>query len=222
MCPTQQNISCIQNQYANLRICSLTPAYVCMGLLVIINITSIVLDIREINALTSHQTFSCNNALGKKRRLGHTGFYKIFDTFLHLAIITNVTLRCSRYAFNLDIPFILDNVTFYIACICVVWSILFVVQLIPYVGYIALVMKLMLVETGVFLIYMAVFMSPHSALFIRIINHKTPMNECNLDWNDFPTSIYNTFLLLFNMVNFQSNSERVNENVQLRVSTFLL
>ena len=73
-------------------------------------------------------------------------------------------------------------------------------QLIPYVGYIAIVLKLMLKDTFIFTMYIAVFTLPYSVLFRRIRNFKVPINECDTQWDSFTSSWYSNFLLIFNMI----------------------
>ena len=108
---------------------------------------------------------------------------------------------------------------------CGIWSLLYFMQLIPYVGYIAIVLKLMLKDTFIFTIYIAVFTLPYSVLFRRIRHFKVPVNECDTQWDSFTSSWYSNFLLIFNMMNFQTdlnteNQDNTNRTLQSQVFFF--
>ena len=77
-----------------------------------------------------------------------------------------------------------DNVTFYGTMTGAVCSLLFFVQLVPYVGYLAIVMKLMFKETFILVLYIIAFTVPYTSLFIRIFNYKTRIGECDSNWKD--------------------------------------
>ena len=70
----------------------------------------------------------------------------------------------------------------------------------------------MLKDTFIFTMYIAVFTLPYSILFRRIRNFKVPINECDKQWDSFTSSWYSNFLLIFNMMNFQKDLNKENQD----------
>ena len=101
-CGMRSNVTCFQG-YSPPPICSLPMAYICAGFLIILNIVSQVFDAREIYATVTKYEFVSRTEIGRKNRLGHSAFYKVFNTMLNVSIICNISLRLSRYLFKVDI-----------------------------------------------------------------------------------------------------------------------
>ena len=208
-CQISSNLSCLQNYYKDSRVfsCSLSMAYCSAGILVLLNTVALMFNFREIYIFSGESKFITHTLMGRKNRLGHTVFYKTFDMILNVSLISNVSLRVVRQIFHIDISGLWDNVTFYGTVTGAIWSLLFFVQLVPYIGYFAIVLKLMLKETSLFILYIITFTVPYTALFIRIFNNKSRKGECDSNWKDFSTSMYSNTLLLFNMMNFSADNE---------------
>ena len=115
----------------------------------------------------------------------------------------------------------IDHVTYWFVYLSLTWSILFLVQLVPYIGYVATVIQLMVKDTLIFLLFGIAFAIPYVNLFSRIINHNKPLSECDSKWDKYISTAYSSFLLLFNMMNFEAkiNDNAITEEAtQLKVS----
>ena len=200
------NLTCFLG-YSPAPICSLPVAYFCAVLLVILNIVPQVFEVLEIYVSVTKYEVVSRTVMGRKNRLGHSAFYKVFNMILNVSIISNISLRLVRYLFKADIDMLWDNVTFYGTMTGAVWSLLFFVQLVPYVGYLAIVMKLMFKETFIFVLYIIAFTVPYTSLFIRIFNYKTRTGECDSNWKDLYAALYSNTLLLLNMMNFAPDNQ---------------
>ena len=223
---SNKTLSCLQTQSSSEIVCFLELVYFCLALILILNIVSMFIDIRDSCALVKNFKFIIRTPLGKRRYLVHTRFYKVVDTVMHVSILANVMIRFVRYQWDLHIPVYWDNLTFFLVCFCTTWSLLFYMQLVPYIGYMAIVLKLMMKNTVIFVAYMSVFLCPYGALFARINNYGRPAGECDRDWKNRMTNLYSSFLLLFNMLNFQKDHDTVNDGttkqVQVCIRSFYL
>ena len=136
-----------------------------------------------------------------------------------MSVILIVSLRLIRHFGWLQVPQAIDSVTYFLVYFGFIWTVLFFVQLLPYFGFLAIVMKLMMRDTLIFLVFIIVSAAPYIQLFPRIINHKTPLEKCDSEWVDSTSSIYSTFLLLFNMKNFANvDEDDASKTTQLHVS----
>ena len=63
-------------------------------------------------------------------------------------------------------------------------SLLFYIQLVLYIGYMAIVLKLMVKDTMVFMIYIVPFTTPYSVLFNRMSKYGRPADDCDPEWKN--------------------------------------
>ena len=176
--------SCVQHYYNVWNIYfSLTSAYISMGLLLFLNVAIEICDIiTAYNLCTKfkHLTKESDN----RETLTHSLFYLAFQLVADASLILNITLRFLRHVYGVKTRFYIDNITLYCIHLGFFWSVLYLVQLVPYVGYVASVMKLMMKDTFIFLILIFFVCIPCHQLFPRIINHKTALHECDPDWKN--------------------------------------
>ena len=218
------NISCVQNFYSFMRHgCSKWVVYICMICLLLYNVGTLVLFVHT-NYVIFKNFKSEDWATTKfKKPLVHRVVYTLLGLFARISIVVNVILRFLKNEQGVYIPAYVDNLIYYFVFFGFTWSILFVAQLIPYIGHIAVVMKMMVKDTVIVLLFIATFCIPYSQLFPRIINHKRALDECDPDWNDIKTTTYNLFLLLFNMFSFKTIDNDISSaETQIYVSYELL
>ena len=127
-----------------------------------------ILSGKEVFYIYKNFSYTLRTPLGERKHLPHTRFYKFVDILMQITMITNIIIRLLRYKLDYHIPNYSDNITYYLVTTCGIWSLLYFMQLIPYVGYIAIVLILMLKDTFIFTMYIAVFTLPYSVLFRRI------------------------------------------------------
>ena len=218
-CSYSTNASCVQHLTSYIEgVCSQWVVYSLACLLLVINIIEILRDLRNCVSFLSCPmgTFT---PLGKKKPLTHAYTYYILANVATASVILNVSLRLIRHFGWLQVPQAIDSVTYFLIYFGFIWTVLFFVQLLPYFGFLAIVMKLMMRDTLIFLVFIIVSAAPYIQLFPRIINHKTPLEKCDPEWVDSTSSIYSTFLLLFNMKNFANVDEGdASKTTQLHVS----
>lgn len=158
--------------------------------------------------------------LGQKTVMAHSGVFFFSKTVGVVFLALNVTLRFVRYKYGVYVPTYVDTFTYMLAVFAIIANFLFFAQLLPYVGYIAVVLKLMLKDTLIFFSFIVVFAIPYTEMFTRLSNSKKSFDQCSSAWGDFMSTFYSTFLLLFNMINFKrtDSAEDDHETVQLYVS----
>ena len=211
------NVSCVQHFYSFMKDgCSKWTIYICMACLLGVNITSLGLDFH-----TGYISFTKYESVWKtskvRKPLVHRVAYSLLGQLSRVSIILNVVLRFLKNENGVDIPTWVDNLIYYCVYFGFTWNILFLAQLIPYIGYIAVVMKLMVKDTVIVILFISMYCIPYSQLFPRIINHKTAMDECDSEWKDIQTTTYNLFLLLFNLFNFKTIED--DKSLQVQVSS---
>ena len=199
----RSNMSCIQKCFSPSDLyCSSWIVYLTMSSLILMNGTIVYQNINFFYLACTEFAYLSKKPVPMKERLMHSSLYIVMEFLSNISIITNVIVRTIRYNTEAHIPSYIDNITYYFAYFGFMWGAMFLIQLLPYVGYIAIVMKLMMKDTLIYILFIAIFCVPYGYLFIRIKNDKK--SECDPDWDNAGSSIYNTFLLLFNMLNFKT------------------
>ena len=217
-CTLSANASCVHHLTSYMEgMCSFWAAYFSAGLVLVINIIEILRDMRVwVFFLRGHKATS--TPLGKKKPLTHAYTYYILANVATVSVILNVSLRFIRHIGWSQVPQAIDSVTYFLIYFGFIWTALFFVQLLPYFGFLAIVWKLMMRDTLIFLVFILVSAAPYAQLFPRIINHKTPLEKCDPEWIDLPSSIYSMFLL-FNMKHFGNiDDPNASKTTQLHVS----
>ena len=210
------NLSCMHMYYGFQEpVCALWVPYTCVALLLFLILVSFVQDGIGTHVILKNMSFAMSTPFGKKNMLLHSVIYSILDHLSNVCILTNVIVRTVRHSSGQFIPFYVDNATFHCFYFCYTWGFLFLLQLVPYVGYIAIVIKLMMKDTVIFLLFIFVFSIPYSHIFPRIINHQVRAGECDEDWTGMGPTLYNTFLLMFNMLNFKENGNKDTSNEEI-------
>ena len=200
----RNNMSCIQNFFSLSNIyCSSWIVYPAVGLLTLMNGMTICQNVKFFYLGLTEFAYLCKKPVPMKERLVHSNLYIVMEFLSNISMIANVLVRTVRYNTEAHIPSYIDNITYYFAYFGFMWGAMFLIQLVPFVGYIAIVMKLMMKDTLIYIFFIAIFCIPYGYLFIRIKNYKT--SKCDPDWDNAGSSIYNTFLLLFNMFNFKTS-----------------
>ena len=171
-CSLSANVSCVQQLTSVMEgMCSLWAAYSLAGLVLVINIIEILREVR-VYAFFLSGPKAISTPLGKKKPLIHAHTYYILANVGTVSAILNVSLRFIRHIGWAQVPQSVDSVTYFLIYFGFIWTTLFFVQLLPYFGFLAIVMKLMMRDTLIFLVFILVSAAPYAQLFPRIINHK--------------------------------------------------
>ena len=203
---SERNFSCNQKFYGISNIhCSSWLVYLVMIFLIVINSINILNSMKLFYLGLTKFQYLAKKPVPMKERLVHTATYAIMQLTANLSIIVNVVVRAVRYYTEVYIPPYIDNLTYYFACFGWMWGVLFLIQLVPYIGSSAIVMKLMMNDALIYLCFIAVCCVPYSQLFIRIANYRTP--NCDPNWDSLQISSYNTLLLLFNMLSLKPSTD---------------
>ena len=84
-----------------------------------------------------------------------------------------------------------------------VWSMLFFLQLSPFFGYFIIAVQSMMMDLLKFSLIFVAFAYPYSETFARLVNQGKTDN-CPQEFSNPMTSVYSTFTIMINMVNFHS------------------
>ena len=219
-CTVTANITCAQNLGIFLQgKCSLVTVYSLMILLMLITFTELVRDAFNWIIIGKHAARLSHTPLGKKNPLVHALAYYAMANLATVCIILNVSLRFIRHMGWSEVPQAVDSTTYFVIYFGYITAVIYLVQLLPYFGFVAVAMKLMLKDTLIFMMFILISAAPYLQLFGRVINEKRPLDECDPGWVDQRSSMYSTFLLLFNMKNFENTEGRsTSQIVQLHVS----
>ena len=203
----ENNTSCIQETYGFMsNFCSIWLSYTAMGILLLSNGIGWINNIKAWRIMNKHFKNNAHTpALGRKEHLVHSSTYHMFMELSKVGLFLNIILRFVRHMGLAYIPTFADILTYYFIYFGFVWIILFIIQLAPYIGFVAVVLKLMMKDTFIFLLFILISSVPYVPLFIRVVNHKVPSGECDPNWKYMESSTYSIFLLLFNMINFSQN-----------------
>ena len=136
----------------------------------------------------------------KKDLILHYWFYRVTQTILHIFVILNVFIRITRHLGLIDIPFLMDNFLYLGLAICMGWSVLFFLQLVPKVSHFAIVLQRMVGDLGICTFVIVTFAFPYVVVLERIVNRGHI--ECVEGFSSFWESWYSIFLALNNMLDF--------------------
>ncbi len=161
---------------------------------------------------------------GKKQLLAGNISYFFFQEFANLCIIVNIVVRFVRLYFDVNISIFVDTGTFFVVHLGTLWGFLCVIQLVPYFGYVATAVTVMVFDVFVFTVLMMSIAFPYFLLIEKVINSDVPADQCDPNWSHFVTSSYSTFLLLFTMDDFRqainNNYNNMEYAQQIYVSSF--
>ncbi len=136
----------------------------------------------------------------KKQLILHYWFYRVTQTILHIFVILNVFIRITRHLGLIDVPILMDNFLYLGLAICMGWSVLFFLQLVPKVSHFAIVLQRMVGDLGICTFVIVTFAFPYVVVLERIVNRGHI--DCVEGFSSFWESWYSIFLALNNMLDF--------------------
>ena len=113
-----------------------------------------------------------------------------------------------------DVPLTVDHIFFVVVASGCMWGVLYFLQVLPWISIYAIAIQRMLQDFVRFTLIFVIFLCAFAISFRRILLE--PSNECPAHFGTFGETIYSTFLVVINLVNFQEY-----ENVD-KTSLYLL
>ncbi len=137
----------------------------------------------------------------KKNMVINFPFFRYVQILLYTLVLVNLTVRIIRIEMDITISVHFDNFCYFYLSFTYIWSMLQFVQLLPVLGPFTYALQHMLQIVGGF---MAIFFAIDiliSTTLSRIINDGKM--KCVEPYSDFGISLYSTFLILINMLDFR-------------------
>lgn len=143
---------------------------------------------------------------GLKRPIVNYGFYRISQFFQSFMLLLNITSRNTSTFTNNQMPRTIENLFYINITLSIVWSFLFFVQLLPWIGHFVIAVQSMMMKLARFLVIFLVFSLPFIGSFQRLLNQEKYVGSCPEEFNSFGNSFYSVFMIMLNMVNLRDFS----------------
>ncbi len=128
--------------------------------------------------------------------------YRVSQVTINLGILLSVTVRLLRYQFNFGLSVLMSNFLYLAVLSNIAASFVFFLQLVPKIGFYAVVIQRMSsMFMNYFLILYLTVAVPFMLSFERVINFGKV--ECEENFQSMWQALYSTFLVTFNMLDFQ-------------------
>ena len=177
----------------------------------IISIIIIVIDIIELVQYIVFRPRWLNRVVyGKKKPGMSQAFYRIthFLAVLVVAVVTTVSLNDhykNRISYNIGGYGVVAAIYGF------VWSVVYFLQILPVIGHYAMAVQRMLMDFVNFSILFLLFFVSYSVGFFHLLNKTRDLPE----FATFPSSLYGTFRVMLNMVDFRTVSEDISSDAYL-------
>ena len=175
----------------------------------------ILYDILECFLLMNRAKFF-RNPKGWKDCTINYWFYRLTQFFQAAMILTYQTSKIMDYSFGIRFSPLLVNFIYINITMSIIWSLLFFVQLMPWIGHFVLALVSMVMKLFQFMFIFCAFSFPFVGTFQRLMNSGKTIGECPPEFENFGYSFYTVFTVMLNMVDFRKF------NPQDRASVFLL
>ena len=161
----------------------------------------IVLDVTEICTVSEHSKHMKTPRGSKDPMVTHL-FYRIIQ-FLQ-AVIT-LTYLLSKFLAPFRIiyfPPTVDNLMYISISMTLMWSFLFFLQLMPWIGHFIVAIVSMLMTLLKFLLIFCIFSVPFIGSFEHLMNAGKTEGNCPKEFSNFGYSFYTVFTMMLNMIEF--------------------
>ena len=139
---------------------------------------------------------------GSKRLVVDYWTYRVSQSCINLGILLNVVVRMFRYEYEFGVSVLSTSFMHLIILANIAASFVFFLQLVPIIGFYAVVIQRMssMFMNYFFILYLTVAI-PFMLSFDRIVNFGKM--DCEENFSSVWQGLYSTFLLTFNMIDFQ-------------------
>ncbi len=139
--------------------------------------------------------------LGEKNMVVYYTVYRVMQFILGLGV---TTMTCSLYYVihgkSAFLP-INSDVTYIMIQFSIVWSILYFLQWLPWLGHFIVAVQRMLKDLAQFAVLLLIFITPYAVTFHKYL-YDADNNVCVQTFNTLGISFYSTFTMMLNMINF--------------------
>ena len=100
-----------------------------------------------------------------------------------------------------DVPLTLDDTLFVLVSYACMWGVIYFLQVLPWISIYAIAVQRMLHDFIRFALIFVIFLCAFAISFRRIL--LGPSNECPVHFDTFGETIYSSFLVVINLINFR-------------------
>ena len=130
------------------------------------------------------------------------GFYRILQFLTGVLVLTSEVSNFTTQVFGRGLPLTLRNLVYIGISIGQTWSILFFVQLVPWIGHFVQAVQSMVMKLSRFFIVFSLLAVPFVAVFRHFIIDSQTKN-CPDEFRTAGSSFYSLFMVFLNMINFR-------------------
>ena len=203
------NFTCLERYFQD-QSHSATSVHFIMIFLTTLSITSITMEIcniKRIAVLPGLQSLPT----GRKNIL----LYYWFQTFTRLALYVNVlgfvVAKLIRMYVTVGFTHYWDDVLFVACLLSFCWYFVSTAQIVPKLGVYVILLERMVMSLISFLSISILFLIMFTTVAFRLFNRRR--EECLHEFSDEYRSYYTIFLTIFNMMNYNEISEKINGQV---------
>ena len=168
--------------------------------LVIVSILILIFDIYEFFSLRSMFHRAVYNMFNSRDLVGHTKFYHVMQFTTCLSVVGISACQISRSK-GFAVPLIIDHTLFFYASFGCIWGVVYFLQVLPWISIYAIAVQRMLQDFVRFTLIFVIFLCAFAISFRRILLGDS--NVCPKDFENLGETIYSSFLLIINLINFR-------------------
>ncbi len=140
----------------------------------------------------------------RKTLVVYYGFYRVMQVILSVCVLTMASAYfTAHFVKYISIPDVIFHLLYIQSSTSMIWSILYFIQLIPWLGHFVISVQRMITDLLQFGVLLALFITPYAFTFQMLLNDINP-GKCISEFDNILHSYYTIFTAMLNMVNFTS------------------
>ena len=152
-----------------------------------------------------HPSWLYRQVYGRKAMDTHYIFYRIVHFSTVFVATVAITITLINYYTNINLSHAVEAAVLAVV-FGFVWSVLYFLQIVPTFGYYVMALQRVLKDYFNFFVLLFVFFVIYAIGFFKLLGD----NETMKDFKDMPSSLYSTFRVMLNMVEFYDPNDNVN------------
>ena len=197
---------------------SVTKNVISYWVVFVISTLTLVIDFIDFVRYALSRPRWLNRVVYDKKRSRMTQLFYRITHFIAVSVVATVTLvSLVDYHSNRPPSFEVGGYGFIAGVYGLGWSLLYFFQILPMFGHYVMAVQRMLNDFANFSFLMLIFFTTYSVGFFKLLNSVTSLPE----FQTFLSSIYGTFLVMLNMVDFRTVSDDISTEVYALHITFV-
>ena len=144
-----------------------------------------------------HPRWLYKHVYGRKPLNSHYIFYRLVHFSTVFVAVIAITITLMNYYTNTDVSHAV-NIGVLAGVFGIVWSVLYFMQIVPIFGHYVMALQRVLKDYINFFFLLFVFFSTYAVGLYKLLGKSENLK----DFNDLPSSLYSTFRVMLNMVEF--------------------